>query len=228
MSLNRKTAIIFGILLILGLISGILSSVPALERSDYLNQLSSIKMQVLMATFFQFVMATVYVYIAILLYPNIKKYNERLALGYFGFRIIGAAFLFVGIVSLLLLLFISERFIIEGQPNPSYFQTIGELLRVYRDGMNHLGVILPWNLGGLILYFSFYRMNLIPKWLSIWGFIGSIFVLIATLLLMFDFINIITPIYFIMMAPTAIFELILAIYLLIKGFNPIVDDSNYK
>ncbi|NBI30184.1 DUF4386 domain-containing protein [Chengkuizengella marina] len=228
MNSNRKAAIAFGILLIIGIVFGILSSVPALEQSDYLIKLSSIKMQVLMAAFFQFTMATVYVWIAVLLYPIIKKYNEGIALGYFGFRIIGAAFLFVGIVSLLLLLFISERFVIEGQPNPSYFQTIGELLRVGRDWMNHIGMILPWSLGGLILYFSSFRMKLIPKWLSVWGFIGSIFTLIATFLLMFNLIKIVTPSYFIMNTPLAIFELVLAVYLIIKGFNPIVNDSNNK
>ncbi|MEI5907947.1 DUF4386 domain-containing protein [Bacillus spongiae] len=221
---NRKTATTFGILLIFGLVSGILSSVPALERPEYLGTLALIKNQVLMAVFFQFMMATVYVCIAVIVYPIIKKYNAKLALGYFGFRIIGAAFLFVGIVSLLLLLFISERFVIEGQPSPSYYETIGELLRAYRDGLNHIGMILPWSLGGLILYYCSFRIKLFPHWLSVWGIIGCTFTLIATFLLMFDVIEIITPLYFIMNAPTAIFELVLAIYLLIKGFNPLVED----
>ncbi|MDA7028319.1 DUF4386 domain-containing protein [Bacillus sp. CLL-7-23] len=226
MNTNRKTAITFGVLIILGIVFGIFSSVPALEQPDYLMKLSSIKMQVLIAVFCQFMMAAVYVCIAVLLYPIIKKYNEKLALGYFGFRMIGAAILFIGIASLLLLLFISERFVIEGQPSSSYFQTMGELLRVGRDLMNHIVMILPWSLGGLILYFCFFQMKLIPKWLSVWGMIGSILTLIATLLLMFDLIKIVTPIYFIMNTPTAIFELVLAVYLMIKSFNPIVDDSN--
>lgn len=51
---NRKTSITFGVLLIAGMLFGILSSVPALEHPDYLIKLSSIKMQVLMAAFFQF------------------------------------------------------------------------------------------------------------------------------------------------------------------------------
>ncbi|MDX8366447.1 DUF4386 domain-containing protein [Cytobacillus sp. IB215665] len=228
MSSYRKKALLFGILLILGLVSGIFSTVPALEQSDYLFKLSSSKVQVMLAVFFQFSMATVYVCLAVLLYPIIKKYNEGIALAYFGFRIIGAAFLFVGIVSLLLLLFISERFIIEGQPDLSYFKTIGELLRLYRDGMNHIAMILPWSIGGLILYYCSFRMNLFPIWLSIWGFIGCILTLVVTFLLMFDVIKLITPIYFIMNTPTAIFELVLAVYLMMKGFNPIAEDSNYK
>ncbi len=216
MELKRNISIAFGILLITGILFGILSSVPALEKQDYLSQLSLIKLQVLMATFFQFAMAAVYVLIAVLLYPVIKQYNERIALGYFGFRIIGSMFLFIGIVSLLLLLFISQSFVSAGQPDSSYFQTIGQLLRVGRDWMNHVAMILPWSIGGLLLYYSFFRMRIIPVWLSIWGLIGSILTLIATIILMFDLIKIVTPVYFILLIPTAVFELVLAVYMIIK------------
>lgn len=222
MDSDRKTAITFGILLISGIIFGILSSVLALEQPDYLTNLSTIKAQVLLAAFFQFIMAAVYVWIAVLLYPIIKKYNEVLALSYFGFRVIGAVFLFIGIISLLLLLSISQRYVIEVQPDPSLFQIIGGLLREGRDWMNHIGMILPWSIGGLILYYCFLRMKLIPKSLSIWGLLGYTSTLIATILLMFDIIKIVSPIYLIMNTPTALFEMILAVYLIVKGFNPYI------
>jgi hypothetical protein len=225
MNSDRKTAITFGILLILGILFGILNTVPALEYPDYLIKLSSIKMQVMIAVFFQFAMASVYVCIAVLLYPILKKYNEGIALGYFGFKIIGAMFLFIGIVSLLLLLFLSQSFVSAGQPASSHFQTIGQLLRAGRDWMNHVAMILPWSLGGLILYYCFFRMKLIPKWLSVWGLIGYTLTLIATFLLMFDLIKIVTPTYFIMNTPTALLELVLAVFLIIKGFNPTSIDS---
>lgn len=228
MNSDRRTAIILGILLISGILFGILNSVPALENTDYLTKLSAIKTQVLIAVFFQSAMAAVYVCIAVLLYPIIKKYNEGFAIGYFGFRIIGAAFLFVGIVSLLLLLLLSQSFVSTGQLNSPYFQTIGELLRTGRDLMNHIGMILPWSLGGLILYYCIFKMKLAPKWLSIWGIVGSSLTIIATLMLMLDFIKIVTPTYFMMNTPTALFELSLAFFLIVKGFNPIVVNSNEK
>jgi len=107
-NINRKTAIILGILIISGILSGILSSVPALEKTDYLTKLSTIETRVLVAVFFQAVMALAYTGITILLYPIVKRFNETLAAGYFGFRIIGTGFLFVGIASLLLLLWLSQ------------------------------------------------------------------------------------------------------------------------
>lgn len=223
MNLSKRTARIYGVLLIIGIVFGIINSVPALEYPDYLRKLPMIETQVLIAVFFQAAMAVVYVFIAVILYPIIKKYDEGLASGYFGFRIIGAGFLFVGIGSLLLLLWLSQSFISVNHANPRYFQTLGELLRLSRDHLNHIGMILPWSIGGLILYFSFYKMRLIPRWLSIWGGIGSALTLLATLLLMLTIIEMATPLYFIINTPTALFELFLAVYLLIKGFNPVYE-----
>lgn len=75
---------------------------------------------------------------------------------------------------------------------------------------------------------TLFKMVLIPKWLSIWGIVGSSLTIIATLMLMLDFIKIVTPTYFIMNTPTALFELSLAIFLIVKGFNPIVVNSDEK
>lgn len=220
MTLNRKIAIIYGILIIAGITFGILNSVPVLEEPDYLGRIAPIRNQVLLAVFFQAVMATAYVWLAVLAYPLIKKYSQNIALGYFSFRIIGAIFLFVGIVSLILLLFTSEAFVAAGQPAGSHFQTLGEVLRIGRDGFNHIAMILPWTIGGLLLYYCFFKMDLLPKWLSIWGIIGSILTLAATILLIFDVIKIPTVPYFALNGPTAFFELFLAGYLIAKGFKP--------
>jgi len=80
----------------------------------------------------------------------------------------------------------------------------------------------------LILYYCILKMKLVPKWLSIWGMVGSAFTIVATLMLMLDIIKIVTPIYFMLNSPTALFELSLAFFLLVKGFNPIVASSNEK
>ncbi|WP_078596239.1 DUF4386 domain-containing protein [Evansella clarkii] len=199
---------------------GILSSVPALEYPDYLTKLSEINMQVLIATFFQGAMSVVYVSIAVLFYPIIKRYNENLATGYLSLRIIGSGFLFAGIVPLLLLLWLSQSYVITSEVNLSYFHVSGELLRQGRDILNHIGMIFPWSIGGLILYYCLYKIRIIPRWLSIWGMIGSTFTLFATLMIMLNLIELVSPVYFILNAPLAFGELILAILLIVKGFNP--------
>ncbi|QOY36763.1 DUF4386 domain-containing protein [Anaerobacillus isosaccharinicus] len=228
MKSNRRTATVLGLLLLFSFVFGILSSVPALEYPDYLVKLAEIEIQVMIATFSQAAMAVVYVSIAVILYPIIKKYNKNLALGYFGLRIIGAGFLFVAIVPFLLLLWLSQSYIAVGQADLSHFEITAELLRQGRDILNHIGMILPWSIGGLILYYCLYKIRLIPRWLSIWGIIGSTFTLLATLLLMFNIIKIVSLAYFIFNAPLALCELILAFYLLVRGFNPIEKNQNEK
>lgn len=80
-------------------------------------------------------------------------------------------------------------------------------------------MILPWNIGGLYLYYCLLRMNLVPKLMSIWGLIATLFTLAVTFLFMFDLIKITTPAYFIMNVLTAFLEIILAFYLIFKGFK---------
>lgn len=223
---NRKTAIILGLLLISSFIFGILSSVPVLETPDYLEKLSAIEMQVLLAVFFQAAMAIGYAGIAVLFYPIIKKHNEKLAAGFFGFRIIGAGFLFAGIGSLLLLLWLSQNYVAADQPNQSYFHITGELLRQGRDVLNHIGMILPWSIGGLILYYCLYKTRIVSRWLSIWGVGGSVFTFIATMFLMLNIIKLTDPIYFIFNAPIAFCELVLALFLIVRGFNSVESAKN--
>ncbi len=225
MNYYRKASIAYGILLVAGIAFGIFSSVPALEEPGYLARLSAIKLQVLTAVASQAAMAVAYTLIAALLYPIVRKLSETAAAAYFGFRIVGAAFLYVGIVTLLLLLFIGESYLAAGGPASSHFQTTGELLRVARDWFNHVGMILPWSAGGLILYYSFFKMHLVPKWLSIWGLIGTALTLIATLLLMLDAIRIVSAAYFALNAPAAFFEVTLAVYCFVKGFRPVDERS---
>lgn len=224
LNINKRISMTFGILIITSIIAGIFSSVPVLEKPDYLTKLSSIKLQVLIAVFFQCLMAISYTWIAVLLYPIVKKYSTTAASGYFGFRLVGAGFLYVGIVSLLSLLFVSESYISAGQPEASYFHTIAELIRRARDWFNHAGMIIPWSFGGLILYCTFFKMKIVPTWLSIWGIIGSFLTLIITFLFVLDFMKITAIIYFAFNIPTAFFEITLAVFLFIKGFNIIEGD----
>lgn len=219
MEINRRTAIAFGVLLIAAIICGVLNSVPAIEAPDYLEKLDSIESRILVAVFFQAAMATIYVAIAVIMYPIVKTDSRNAALAYFAFRVIGAAFLFVGIVSLLLLLALGRRFAQADTPNLTDFEMIGALLRQARDWLNHIGMILPWSIGGVFLYRAFLRTRLIPRWLSIWGLVGTGLTLVATILYMLDQIQIVTTTYFALNVPSALLEITLAVYLITRGFR---------
>jgi len=219
METNRKNTIIAGALYLLGFIAGILSISSAVDDPEYLIKTAANANQTLFAALFQFVMIVAYLGIAITLYPIVKKCNERLALGFLSFRIIGTVFILIGVILLLLILTISQDYIRTGSSNLPMFQLIGGLLRTGRDYVNHIAMIVSLNIGGIMLYLLLYKARLVPRWLSVWGIIGAILTIIASFLIMFRLIDIITPEYMIMNVPIALQELTFAIWLIVKGFD---------
>jgi hypothetical protein len=81
-------------------------------------------------------------------------------------------------------------------------------------------MILAHSLGGLMFYYIFYQTQLVPRWLSGWGLVGTTLTILASLLVMFCLIGIITPIYIVLNFPIVLLEMVLAVWLIVKGFNP--------
>jgi hypothetical protein len=216
---NRIKAKVTGILLISGMVAGILSIAPSVDAPDFLIKAAANSNQVIIGAIFQFIMSIAYLGVAIILYPILRKFNDNLALGFLSFRIVATVFIIIGTVFLLLILMLSQEFVKAVPQDASYFQILGDLLRMSRDLVNHVFMILTLSVGGLMLYFVLFRTRLIPRWLSIWGLIGTTSTMLASLLVMFHSIDIITPVYFILNTPVALLEIILAIWLIIKGFD---------
>ena len=223
MNTHRKIAIIVGVLFIIGTVAGILSiafTEPILDDPDYLIKASAHANQVIIGAFFQFIMTAAYVGIAIVLYPILRRYNESLALGFVSFRIIAGVFIIIGVINLLLLLTLSQEFVKAGSPDSSHFQTLGGLLRTGRDLVNHVAMILALSIGGLMFYYVLYQSKLVPRWLSGWGLVGTTLTILASFLIMFRLIEIISPTYLVLNLPMALQEMVLAVLLIVKGFNP--------
>lgn len=219
MNINRRATMFAGALIIISTIAGVLSVVPAIEQSNYLVLVSANETQVIAGAFFQFIMILTYVGFALCLYPALKLSNETLSLGFMGARLITGVFHFVGVILLPLFLILSQEFAHVGAPEASYFHTLGELLRIGRDLVNHVAVIVSLMLGDMLLFFILYQSKFIPRWLSIWGFLGSGFAMLASFLVLFGVTEVVTPLYLGMNGPLALQSLIFAFWLIIKGFN---------
>ncbi|MBR30669.1 MAG: hypothetical protein CMN77_05110 [Spirochaetaceae bacterium] len=223
MSSLRLKSVITGALLLSGIVAGIFSSLPVLESPGYLPLLAEMSVGVYVAVFFQAMIACVYVGLACIFYTVLRSQEPTIAVFYFGFRIIGAAFLFLALVPLLVLLTMSEQYLQATDADLSAMQlqleTIAELTRLSRDWINHLAMILPWSIGGLFLYSGLLRSNLLPAWITWWGLGSSVLTLASTLLLMLGLLKIVTPMYFVLNAPTALLEITMAIYLFLRGFR---------
>jgi len=221
MNTNRKTAIIVGVLFIIGTVAGILSVVFAgsiLNAPDYLIKISANENKIIIGALLVLVMGVVLAMVPIIMFPIFKKHNEALAIGYVVFR--GALETITDIttaISWLLLLPLSQEYVKAVSPDTSYFQIFGTLLQ--RVAELPMGVFV-FGLGALIFYCLLYQSKLIPRWLSVWGIFAIILNLITGFLILFGLQSDFSTSNFIMNFPIFLQEMVMAIWLIVKGFNP--------
>jgi hypothetical protein len=214
---NRKTAIIVGVLYIIGTVTGVLSVVftqPILDDPDYLIKVSANGNQIIMGALFVLTMGLALAMVPVVMFPILKKHNEVLALGYVVFRgALETATYIAMVITWLFLLIVGREYVAAGAPNASYFQTLGSLLKEGNDSIAPiLEIVFP--LGALMFYYSLYQSKLIPRWLSGWGLIAAIPYLAAGLYNMFGSELVI------LMLPLGLQEMVMAVWLIVKGFNP--------
>jgi len=176
------------------------------------------KSQVIIGALLELTNCVAVVGIAVMLFGILKRHNSHLALWYFGFRMIEVAVLIVGIISGLLLIKLSQGSIQAGAGDATLFQTMGSLAL---EG-KHIGlqfVLVICGLGGLILTAMLYQSRIIPRFLSLWGFVGYVLVVASAIL---DLLGIIDTVHgngVMMYIPGGLFEAIaFPLWLIIKGF----------
>jgi Domain of unknown function (DUF4386) len=218
---DRKTARVAGVLFIIATAASLLSLpfLAPINASNYLVSVSANANQVLTGAFIAFIAAVASASIAISLYPVLKRYNEGLALGAVGLRLIEGMLYIVGVAGLVLLLTLSQQFVKAGAPNSSYFQTLGVLLLAGYHWVGNSGALLAFSLGALTYYYIFYQTKLVPRWLSIWGLLAAALCLVAAMSVMFNLIGAFSTAQIVLALPIAVQEMVLAVWLIIKGFN---------
>jgi hypothetical protein len=190
MTTNRKIAIAVGVLFFTATLSyGVGSALitSALEAPDDLNPNNT---QVGIGVVLEAINSAAVVCIGVLLFPILRRYSERMALGYAGARIIESVLLIVGALSALLLLTLRWH----------------EL--TFEVAMIALGA------GSLLLCYILYKAKLVPRAISVLGFVGYIALFVYGLSEIFGL-----NIGLVLFIPGGIFEIVFPLWLIIKGFN---------
>ncbi len=125
----------------------------------------------------------------------------------------------VAVVGLLSLLTLSQEYVKAGASNASLFQVSGTILLAIKKWAGQLGVI-AFTLGILMYYYVFYQSKLVPRFISGWGFLGAALSLAAALLAILGQIIPFSTVFILLQLPIALQEYVLAVWLIVKGFNP--------
>jgi hypothetical protein len=209
-----------GVLFIIGTVAGVLTLpfAGSLDDPDYLINVSANETQAIIGALLALSMGCL-VMVPVMMFPIFKKHNEALALGYVVLRVLEVVTYIVVVISWLLILTLSQEYVKAAPPDTSYFQTFGTLLRAAGD-WNDFVMTIVFCIGALMFYSLLYQSKLIPRFISVWGLIGAILHLVEGLLGMFGLISRFSTISIFLFLPIAVNEMFLAVWLIVKGFNP--------
>src|SRR4026208_150177 len=114
-------------------------------------------------------------------FPVLKPHSERAAVGYLGARVIGATFIAVMALLILVRIPVGIEYLNAGSADTSYLQALSTVLTeanlyAYEFAMIAVGV------AGLILCTMCYRTQLVTRRPAIWGLIGYALLLSGSVL----------------------------------------------
>lgn len=224
MNSTRKIAVITGVIFIIATVAPLLapSLAPVPTGADYLTGFSADRIQVAAGALLYLIGYFACAGIAVAMYPVLKERNAVLALGSVIFRTIETAFYLAGLVCLLSLLTLGQRFASAVAADRASLGAIGDLLVSVRDHAGLLAVF-AFCVGASMYYTLFFRSRLIPRWLSGFGIVAIALLLVACVLALFSG-NRITS-YIPLAAPIFVQEMVMAVWLIARGFSSPVSAS---
>ncbi len=220
--INSKTnARIAGVLLILGTVPIIIAMLlfgQHLSSPDILSAVAANRFSTLMVALALIVMGTACAGIGISLYPILKRQDEGLAAGAMGLRIVEGALQIASAVGFFALVAVSQEFVKAGSPPDSFFQPAGAAIKAMNDWVSNI-YGLPFGIAAIIYYTIFYRTRLVPRWLSVWGLVGISLMLVSVLSNLLGLLDASSPVGTLLCLPILVQELVLAVWLIVKGFD---------
>lgn len=227
MNTYRKNAVMTGVLYIMGTVFGglgvaiggeVLASLTVskpLAGVDMLGLVAANSSRLTNAAFFTLMMGISLVAMTVFLYPIFRKDSKELAMGMVLFRgALEGTFYFLSTLGFLTLVALGNEYIVT-RADSAALQSMGNVLYQFQDYLGAVGSIF-FLVGAACLYLSFYRTRLIPRWLTVWGFIGVVCSLASALLNFFQMDTGYGLYLEMVIAPQ---EMVMAIWLIVKGFN---------
>ena len=213
----KKTGRIVGILYIVGTVAGVLSApfLKARNEPDYLAKIAENPNALIVGSIFVLIMGLALAMIPAFMFPVLKKHSEAAGVGYIIFR--GGLETCTNIVNVVCYLALSSL--------GAAYAAGADVTQLLGAGAAIKAIITPsvntfaFGVGALILYTAFYKYRLIPKWISVFGFIAILLHIVSGVLVLFGLQEPFDTGSMIMNLPIAVQEMIMAVWLIINGFR---------
>jgi len=217
MESNKKVGRLVGVLFLLLFITGIavyqFLQGPVLFSDDFLTSTAANSNSIIISILLLLLSGITSIIIAVFLFPIFKKYNLTLAFLYLAFSILSFIAISIDNTSVIAMLELSQEYIKNGTNNSETLSTLGTIFYQKHWWTHYLSLLVSC-FPVFILYYALYTSRLIPKILSIIGIIAAILMFIEIL---FSILG--NSISMNMLLPIGLIQLILPLWLIIKGLN---------
>jgi uncharacterized protein DUF4386 len=215
----RKTALVAGVFYLLTFISSIPAVFllgPVLDNPDYIVSAGA-DTRVTLGAFLDLVNAVACIGTAVALFPVVRRQHEGVALGFVTARVMEAAIIAIGVVSLLAVVTLRQAG--ASGADAASLVTVGRSLVAIRDWTFLLGPSLIPGVNALLLGYLLYRSGLVPRVIPVLGLAGAPLLIASATATMFGINEPVSVWSAIAVAPIFVWELSLGVWLITKGFN---------
>lgn len=148
----------------------------------------------------------------VLIFSLFRRNNESIALAYLCSRIFESMLIFLGTIGFLALAELSQDPTTISIGNSPDLNPLIMIVTKIHDATYPIAMIVL-GLGSMAFCYLLYATQSVPRWLSVYGFIGYAFLFFGSLLAIFNMGSGV-----IFSIPVGLFEMIFAAWLLVKGF----------
>src|SRR5579862_4525869 len=219
MTSTRKTALVAGVFYLITFVSIPTLAIyrPVLNHRDWVLSSGS-STGVLAGALLEVIVALAGIGTAVTLYPVVKRQHEGVALGFVTARVLEAAMIFTGVVSLLSLVTLRQDLGGAAGANAAALVTAGAShVAVYKWTFLLSQSFMP-GINALLLGSLMYRSRLVPRIIPVVGLIGAPFLICTVVATLFGGMKLGSPEF--AAVPVAAWELSLGVWLVAKGFRP--------
>jgi uncharacterized membrane protein len=220
---HKTAATTAGILYITGTVAGILSKAltyfPVHDADDPLAYAAKHSGAVATGALLVLVMGLSLAFVAVVLFPVLRRVDEVLATGYLILR--GAVettiYVILAIAWLLLVPLAETMSAQPGTASPAGVR-LGTLV-VDSDGASAM-LTFVFCLGAFLLYVLLYQSQIVPRWITLWGFVGIPLYAAAYLFAVYGAIDGNSSAQNLLQLPLGVQEMVLAVWMIARGFRP--------
>ena len=224
MKTDKTQSTVLGILFIAVMVTwsfGFALINPIINAADFLTQVNKNTISLLIGVCMEFLEMLCVIGIVVTVYPLMKKFNERFALWYSFVRILEVVTLLSIALCGIFLIPLSHLYLESTDLEISTLEKMGVLLVQIREKWTGLPISIFYGTSAIVFQYFLYKTRLVPSFISIWGIISAILVLLVSPfeMLGYDFLGFVG-------ISMGLNEIFLGIWLVVKGFNESNKDEN--